>query len=316
MTAIFTLINTQINTLSQTFTSEVMENIATNITPVVIAGLTLWIVVFGLLIVNQTIQQSMQSFVMECLKIGVITGIALTGGIYQTTIASAIIELPEDFAKIAFKNPVDTYAMADHIFTIGIDKGMEIIKSASFFTAPFDCIVKMVTGFGIIFSSLLLSCICGLILIIVKAEITIFASLGPLVIVALLFPIIKSWFSNWLSEIMSLCILSLVLAVNSIFILNLAESFVVAIVEGENMILAALAYNVIVFLACLMFFSAKRFSSRIAGVMGGSMASKAVDMGKQAVMSSVGGTPKSAAASTQTQSNAGGSQSQNWRKKK
>jgi type IV secretion system protein VirB6 len=315
---IFTDLNNEIDELTKTFTTDVMQNIATNITPIVIAGLTLWIVVFGLLIINQKIEKSMQSFVMECSKIGIITGIALTGGIYQTELVNIVISLPEDFAKLAFQNPSDTFSVADHILAIGVDKAYEIMSSGSGWH-PIDSVIKLAVGLSIALSSVALGGLGGLFLIIIKAQITIFASIGPLVIVALLFPMIRAWFSNWLSEIMSVCFFSLFLTVIFVFILKIAEKFISAIVEGENMLLAASSYMILTVLAGLLFFEAKSFSARIAGVLSIGILGTASDAGKQAIGNRLGELKQSAQNAAKSAPNLAGravGKYGNWRKKK
>jgi len=112
---IFTTLSTEITNLTSSFTTEVMQNIITNITPVVIISLTVYFAFYAILILNQKIDQPINSFLFEFFKVGIITSIALTSGFYQQTIADIIINLPDDFAKSAFKNSDDTLSVADSL---------------------------------------------------------------------------------------------------------------------------------------------------------------------------------------------------------
>jgi len=286
MIEIFTTLNKEISTLTSTFTTEVMQNIISNITPVVTASLVLYFIVYGFLVFNQTIQQPLHDFLMEIFKVGVITGIALTGGIYQAKIADIIINIPEDFAKTAFSSSNDTFAIADSLLTTGLEKASEIFNSASLLDIS-DGIAKLFIGAIIGISTVLLGAIGGSLLLLVKINCTILAAIGPLFIVALLFKQTRQLFSNWLSEIIGYGIFALMLTVVFIFILKISEKYLSAIQDDDNKLIATFVFLVLVIIGGFLFFECKKMAQRLSGVFSMGLAGSASDMTAQAISKAI-----------------------------
>ena len=278
---VFTTLSKEITTLTSTFTTEVMQNIAANITPVVIAGLVLYFTIYGVLILNQTIQQPLNDFLMEIFKISIITSIALTGGIYQDKIADIIINLPEDFAKTAFNSADDTFAVADSLLTVGLQKSTELYKGASILAdGGFGKIcIALIIGL----STALLGGIGGGLLLMVKVNCTILAAIGPLFIVALLFKQTRQLFSNWLGEIIGYGIFSLMLTVIFVFILKLCDSYLTRIKSDDNMFAATFVFLVLVIISGFLFFGCKKMAQRLSGVFSMGLAGRASDIAGQAI---------------------------------
>jgi type IV secretion system protein VirB6 len=293
MIEIFTTLNKEISTLTSAFTTEVMQNIITNITPVVVAGLVLYFTVYGFLVFNQTIQQPLNSLLTEMFKIGIITSIALTGGIYQDKIADIIINIPEDFAKMAFNSSNDTFSVADQLITTGANKALEIISSASMLDVS-DAIAKIFIGFIIGVSTVLIGAVGGGLLLLVKINCVILAAIGPLFIVALLFNQTRQLFSNWLSEIIGYGIFSLMLTVIFMFILKISEKYLSAIQDDENKLIATLVFLALVIVSAFLFFGCKSMAQRLSGVFSMGLAGVASDATGKFSQSAVKETSKKA----------------------
>ena len=282
---IFTTLSTEITNLTSSFTTEVMQNIITNITPVVIISLTVYFAFYAILILNQKIDQPINSFLFEFFKVGIITSIALTSGFYQQTIADIIINLPDDFAKSAFKNSDDTLSVADSLITLGLNKASEMFDSSSILEGS-DGIAKIWIAFVIASSTVTLGAIGGGLLLLVKISCTLLAAIGPLFIVALLFKQTRQLFSNWLSEIIGYCVFSLMITIVFVFILKISEKYLSAIQDDDNKLIATFVFVILVLISLMLFFYCHKIAQKLSGVASG-IGSNMASMGSNFLQAAV-----------------------------
>jgi len=274
---IFTTLSKEITNLTSTFTTEIMQNIVINITPIVFAGLVLYFTVYGALIMNQTIQEPLNDFLLKMFTISLITSIALTSGIYQDKIADIIISFPDDFAKIAFNSADDTFSVADSMMTSGFEKANEIYSSSAMLDIG-DKIAKFFIAAIVGISTVAIGGIGGALLLLIKINCVILASIGPLFIVALLFKPTRQFFSNWLGEIIGYSIFALMLTIVFIFILKISEKYLSQIQSDDNVLIATLVFLTLVIVSAFLFFECKKMAQRLSGVFSMGIAGATSDM--------------------------------------
>ena len=314
---IFTTLSNEIESLTKTFSTEVMQNITTNITPIISIALVIYFITYGLLIMNQIIQEPLQSFLMELVKIGIITGIALAGGLYQSKIADAVISLPDDFAKIAFNNADNAFSVADNMLTVGFNKALDLISETSFLLDPADSIVKVIIALIIGISTAVMGGIGGSLLLLIKINCVILASIAPIFILSLLFKQTRQLFSNWLSELIGYCIFSLMLTIIFIFMLKISEKYLSAIQGDDNAFIATLVFLILLIVSGFLFFEAKNMAQRLSGVfsmgLGGRLSDFAGNMANKAAGKAINQISKAVVGGTAY--NATQNLNKSWRKK-
>jgi type IV secretion system protein VirB6 len=306
MTAIkvFTSISTEINNLTRTFTNDVMRDVIINISPIAIGGLVLSLIWYAVLVINQQIEQPVQTMVANCLKIGIISGIVGAGGFYQSFLADIILDLPDEFAKIVFHNPDSSLSVADQTISLGFEKASEIVSSLSILGSG-DIAVKLFCAIIIALSTLVLGLIGGGFLVLIKVQICLIVAVGPIFILAFLFQWSRNLFTNWLGEIIAYCVFSLMVTLIFVFMLKISEKYLLAIVEGDSLFMGSMCYALLVGIGCFLLFEAKNTALRLAGVISIGLAGVASDKGQS--KANEGRKAAQAAVSRKLE---------NWRKKK
>src|SRR6185312_11006267 len=101
---LFTDFFKKIDSATAHFVTEMSSNSITTIAPMVGYGLTLSFIIFALLIMHGVIDMPLSEFLRKFIRIGIITGIALSGGIYQNEIAGILNTLPDDLSQSLIMN--------------------------------------------------------------------------------------------------------------------------------------------------------------------------------------------------------------------
>ncbi len=267
-TGLFTALNLRVDELVQKFNVDIMQNIITNITPLVVLGMTIYFCIYGWSIINGSVQDSFNALVRKLFKVGLILAIALAGGMYQSHLADIVINLPSDFSKLVLNSPSDTLSVADQMIELGLTKAGEIASEVSIMQ-PGDSIIKAMVAIFIGFSTIVLGGIGGGLMLVIKIECAIMAAIGPIFIITLLFPAVRQLFSNWLGAIIGYGIFSLLLTVLFIFILKIAKTYIDSINADENIFASSLVFMAFTIVAAYMLKSAKQMAEKLSGVFGG-----------------------------------------------
>jgi type IV secretion system protein VirB6 len=265
---VFTEFDVKVNTLVQTFTVELMQNIITNITPLVLLGMTIYFCMYGFMILNGSVGDSFNDLVKQFFRIGLIASIALAGGMYQSHLADIVINLPSDFAKLVLNQPSDTLSVADQMMSLGFKEAGKIASSMNI-VQPADSIIKAFVALIVAFCSVFLGGIGGGLMIVMKMECAIVAAVGPLFIIALLFPAVRQLFSNWFGIIISYAIFSLLLTAIFVFILKIAKTYITAIEQSANVFASTFSLMAFTIIGLFMLKSAKNLAEKLSGVLDG-----------------------------------------------
>lgn len=196
----------EIDKVTDTFVTDFISRSIIAITPIVSVCLTISFIAYSLLIIRGVVSMPMMEFLGKSLRIGIITSIALSGGLYQKNIAHAVRTLPDGLicALITDQSSKETMASA-------LDKAAE-----SGFNAAGKAYEKVgvFKGFVYALAALVMTITTGVLmaigsgyLLIIKLTLAILVGLGPLFIVALLWQPTAKFFDSWTAQIMNYVIL-------------------------------------------------------------------------------------------------------------
>lgn len=201
---LFTPLFTKIDTTTSTFVSDISSNAIAAITPVVTVGLTLAFITFALLIIRGAVDMPVMEFLGRSVRIGVITAVALAGGLYQTQIAGAIQSSPDDLAQALISSPTSgatASSLIDGAAEKGFTKAQEAFEKAGIFGdngiayAVYGAIIMLATG--------VLVAIGGAFVLLAKIALALLAGLGPLFILALLWQPTARFFEMWAGQVLN-----------------------------------------------------------------------------------------------------------------
>uniref|UniRef100_UPI001FEE3C75 type IV secretion system protein n=1 Tax=Bartonella refiksaydamii TaxID=2654951 RepID=UPI001FEE3C75 len=202
-----------IDNATKTYVTEISSKAIITITPFVSIGLTIAFIIYGWLVMRGAIDMPVSEFLSRCLRISIITSIALTTGLYQPEVANFIIEMPHDLSKALINNPPDNnnlINLIDKVAGKGFERASEAFEEAAFLNA--DGLLYGLFGILILLATSFLAAIGGAFILIAKIALVLLVGLGPLFIITLLWQSTYRFFEQWIAQILSYTILIVLLA--------------------------------------------------------------------------------------------------------
>ncbi|WP_317993949.1 type IV secretion system protein [Bartonella gliris] len=226
----FTMFTQLFNIIDQTmrtYVTDISSKAVIAITPIVSTGLTIAFIVYAWLIIRGAIDMPVSGFISRCLRISIITSIALTAGLYQREIADLIIQMPNDLLNALINNPPNNNQLNILIDTVA-EKGFKCASKA-FEEATFLDAGGLLYGlFGILIllATSFLAAIGGAFILLAKIALVLLVGLGPLFIIALLWQSTYRFFEQWIAQILNYTILIVLLATVFSLMMNIFANYI------------------------------------------------------------------------------------------
>jgi type IV secretion system protein VirB6 len=209
-----------------TFVHDISTRCIAEITPVVTVALTLSFISYGLLIMRGAAGMSATDFLGKSFRIAIIVNIALAGGLYQSNIADLIRTLPNDLATALIVNPsqgATAASLIDEAAGVGFDCAGIAFDKAGIFS--FEGLTYCVIGVLVSLMTAVLVAVGGAFLLMSKIALSILAGLGPLFIVALIFPVTARFFDLWLGQVINYILLVVLYAAVFGFMMDIYKTY-------------------------------------------------------------------------------------------
>lgn len=194
----------KVDTTTATFVHDIATKCVAEITPVVTVALTLSFISYGLLIMRGAVGMPVAEFLWKSFRIAIIVNIALAGGLYQSEIAGLIRTLPDDLATTLIVNPSQgetAASLVDEAASVGFSCAGDAFNKAGLFS--FEGLTYCLIAVIVFLMTLILAGVGISFLLMAKVALSILAGLGPLFIVALVFPATERFFNLWLAQVMN-----------------------------------------------------------------------------------------------------------------
>lgn len=198
----------KVDETTATFVHGISSKCIIEITPVVTVALTLSFIGYGLLIMRGAVGMAATEFLGKALRIVIIVNIAMAGGIYQSDIAGFIRTLPDDLATSLIIDPsqgASAASLVDEAAGAGFGCAGEAFNKAGMFS--FEGITYCLIAIIVLFMTVILTGVGVSFLLMAKIALSILAGLGPLFIVALIFPATERFFTLWLGQVVNYVLL-------------------------------------------------------------------------------------------------------------
>lgn len=206
--ALFAPLFDKVDTATQVFVSSISAKSIAIVTPFVTLGLTLGFITYAILIIRGAVDMPVLDFLGRALRIAIVVGIALAGGLYQSQIASAIIDLPNALSTALISDPVQGASAANIIDVAagkGFDAAAKAFDEAGFFSS--DGLLYGMFGILILLATALVVSIGGAFILLAKLALSLMAGLGPFFIVALLWQSTSRFFEMWVGQVLNYVLL-------------------------------------------------------------------------------------------------------------
>lgn len=194
-------IDQSVTTMLTDVITPMVASITEKILPVVAVGLSIALIWYGWAMMSGAIQTPVLAATRRIVKIGVIVGIAGSGGLYQQQIAGAMLALPSAMAQVFTGTAKTPSQIMDEAANTGAEIGTRVQDRAP------DGISNIGRAFVFVVVSIIITVISAImsaagmmVLITVKTGMGLVVVLGPICILALLFERLEHLFLGWLRQ--------------------------------------------------------------------------------------------------------------------
>ncbi|EJF74691.1 type IV secretion system protein [Bartonella alsatica] len=223
----FTDLFNKIDEITKTYVTDILSKSIITITPFVSIGLSIVFIAYGWLIIRGAIDMPIAEFLSRCLKISIITSIALTAGLYQSDIANLITEMPNNLSNALINNPLpnnELINLIDNVAEKGFDCASKAFEEAAFLNA--GGLLYGLFGILILLATSFLAAIGGAFILMAKIALGLLVGLGPFFIIALLWQPTYRFFEQWIAQILSYTIFIVFLASLFSLMMNIFANYV------------------------------------------------------------------------------------------
>lgn len=212
------------------FAENFSAGIANEITPVVIAGLTLSFIILGLMAIRGLLDSPFMDVAAKLMKSSIIIAIALTSATYQTYIIDVLLTVPDDIVSSIVKGSISgnsnvqsgngAAVAIEEMYDLGASKAQLYFDEISLGLGLFEDTNLLPFVYGIlVWLGTVLCCIIGLLwLVIAKVVLSIMLGVGPIFICCLIWQPTQQFFWSWVGQILNTILTSvMVLAIFAVF---------------------------------------------------------------------------------------------------
>ena len=273
---IFRFVGDKLAALTNTYSEVASSSLATAIKPIALTSVTLFISVYGALVIAGKIQQPFTDFMVKAAKILIIAAVCLNAANYIAWVADAVNGL-ESGLVTALKAPgtpagaSSTYEQLDKSIGHAMDLVSQCFSKAdekNILTEAGPLIGWFFCGIIIAIGILIFFLVGGAIIIATKFLLAIMIGIGPLFILALMFPATAGFFDRWLGQTLTYVFTIVLVAV----VMSLGVSVFDSIINDAGVLAddSALFKAVqILFVSLILAFVTMQVTSLAGGIAGG-----------------------------------------------
>lgn len=287
---VFTVLGKSLENASNNFIGTKVGAIVGIAAPIALSGVSLYIVIYGYLVITGRVQEPFYDFIIKCIKIIIIASFSVAGN--YGLLSSAIEGLQQELVT-AMGGSTTFYGALDNT----ADQGLDLLRKINELNAALD-FYQLPTSIGYWLMFAIVAAAYLLILVGIAATIMIsmiflkiLLTLGPLFVMCLMFPPVSRFFDNWFGAVMSNAFVAVIgssFAVIAIKILSAAAGVLDLSSTSVNPWSTIIGLCVI----SIVLFIATRSIASVAAGLGGGVASEAISAG-HALGGALGLTPTS-----------------------
>ncbi|ACL64485.1 TrbL/VirB6 plasmid conjugal transfer protein [Anaeromyxobacter dehalogenans 2CP-1] len=246
MFRLFTPLFAELDRISTAFAQDVSSRVIVAITPVLAAGLTVWFIAWGILVMRGAVDQPVREFLGKVIRTALIVSVALGAGLYQRDVVEVIRTVPDDLAaavaggeaNVRFgAGPLDTgstqAALIDRAAGQGLLKAEDAFEKGGLMTQ--QGIAFYTFGVLMLLATVVMVGVGGALILVAKVMLALLAGLGPLFIAALLFDATRRFFDRWIAMIATYALVVVLFAAVFTFMLAIFANYMSGVALDGNM---------------------------------------------------------------------------------
>ncbi|MBY5435641.1 type IV secretion system protein [Rhizobium leguminosarum] len=261
MYQVFSFVDGQFKAPLENFISSGTSNIANWVSGPLTAALTLYVVLYGYLVLRGSVQEPILEFAFRAMKLAIIVMLVRNASEYQTYVTSIFFEtLPREISQALNSGTAPSASTFDSLLDKGQKCAYEIWSRASW---PVD-IVTGIGGMMVIGASFIVAAIGYIVSLYARLALAIVLAIGPIFIALAMFPTTRRFTESWIGQLANFVILQvLVVAIGSLLITCIDTTFA-AIESYTDVLMRPIALCAICLAALYVFYQLPGIASALA----------------------------------------------------
>ena len=195
----------KVDTVLNDYILSSVDSVVTNVSPVAITLFTIYVVMWGISHISNTIEEPVLDAAKRMIKIAIILAIALNVGRYSEWVVDFAQSTPAAFANMVAGNdaPSDdasTAQVLDSMVDKGFSLGDKAKSKAGTLRGDFGMYFVAWTIYAL---SAGITAFAALLLLLAKVGLTVVLAIGPVFILLLMFESTKQYFNLWVGQLIN-----------------------------------------------------------------------------------------------------------------
>ncbi|MFA1676644.1 type IV secretion system protein [Rhizobium mongolense] len=261
MYQVFSFVDGQFKSPLETFISSGTANIAAWVSGPLTAALTLYVLLYGYLVLRGSVQEPILEFAFRAMKLAIIVMLVRNASEYQTYVTGLFFEtLPKEISEALNSGTAPSASTFDSLLDKGQKGAQEIWARASW---PVD-IVTGIGGMMVIGASFIVAAIGYIVSLYARLALAIVLAIGPIFIALAMFQPTRRFTESWIAQLANFVILQvLVVAIGSLLITCVDTTFT-AIESYSDVLMRPIALCAICLAALYVFYQLPGIASALA----------------------------------------------------
>ncbi|WDZ80879.1 type IV secretion system protein (plasmid) [Ensifer adhaerens] len=261
MYQVFAFVDEQFKAPLETFVSDGTSNISEWISGPLTAAITLYVVLYGYLVLRGSVQEPIVDFAFRAIKLAIIVMLVRHADKYQTYVTNIFFEgLPREISQALNAGAAPSASTFDSLLDKGHACAKEIWARASW---PVD-VVTGIGGMMVIGASFIVAAIGYIVSLYARLALAIVLAIGPIFVALAMFQTTRRFTEAWIGQLANFVILQvLVVAVGSLLITCIDTTFT-AIQGYSDVLMRPTALCAICLAALYVFYQLPNIASALA----------------------------------------------------
>jgi type IV secretion system protein VirB6 len=258
---VFSFVDEQFKTPLETFISDGTSNISEWVSGPLTAAVTLYVVLYGYLVLRGSIQEPILDFAYRAIKLAIIVMLVKNASEYQTYVTNIFFDvLPREVSQALNTGTAPSASTFDSLLDKGQASATDIWSRGSW---PVD-IVTGVGGMMVIGASFIVAAIGYIVSLYARLALAIVLAIGPIFVALAMFQSTRRFTEAWIGQLANFVILQvLVVAVGSLLITCIDTTFT-AIQGYSDVLMRPIALCAICLAALYVFYQLPSIASALA----------------------------------------------------
>ncbi|OBY05300.1 conjugal transfer protein TrbL [Rhizobium leguminosarum bv. trifolii] len=261
MYQVFSFVDGQFKSPLENFISSGTSNIASWISGPLTAALTLYVVLYGYLVLRGSVQEPILEFAFRAMKLAIIVMLVRNASEYQTYVTNIFFEtLPREISQALNSGTAPSASTFDGL----LDKGQKCAKEIwARATWPAD-IVTGIGGMMAIGARFTVAAIGYIVSLYARLALAIVLAIGPIFVALAMFQSTRRFTESWIGQLVNFVILQvLVVAIGSLLISCIDTTFT-AVESYTDVMMRPVALCAICLAALYVFYQLPGIASALA----------------------------------------------------